>query len=969
MGKKKQQGKKAPPGEDNDDFEAALREAQADVPSVQEESPAPAPVEEPATEGKEEDTDAAAAFLVSMGQQTTKSGADNKKKKHKKKGHNKGGENEVEEEIPVSSKQSAKGKLIAERLAKQKAEEERLRQQREEEERRIREEEERLEKEAKEAEEKRQEKLRRRAEKKAEAKRAGTYETKKQREQRLAAERRRAALQGMIPGTKKSETSTPKSAQEKRSPPAEIKAEPPKQEEAPPQPPSEEKNDEIIPPLPAPAQEEEDDALDDWEDAADDWESSEQTLKIAQLADLAHQGEDEEDLADAELQAEKERLRLAGLALKEREEKKRLAEEERARLAAVAEEEKDRVNHEVETKIMAARAQRLEREKKNEEARSLDRLRAPICCIMGHVDTGKTKLLDKIRQTNVQDGEAGGITQQIGATYFDKATLVEKIKPVREFLESHEKKPSAIDSILFSQDSNLSDADSLRLPALMIIDTPGHEAFSNLRSRGSSLCDMAIVVVDLMHGLEPQTLESISMLKRKRTPFVVALNKIDRCYDWKPIEGASIRSSLATQAEHTRQEFQQRFEQCSVELNEQGLNVSLYWENTDPKTYVSIVPTSAITGEGVPDLLRTVLSLTQQRLAEKLMWCATLQCTVLEVKVVEGLGATLDVILVNGTLFEGDTLVVCTQEGALVTQARALLTPPPSRETRVKTELIKHERIEAAVGLKITGPNLDKVVPGTSVFVCGPDDSLDDLKEEVMRDVSALVSSLATEDHGVSVQASTLGALEALLEFLRNPGKDRDGKERAPIPVFSASVGPIYKKDVIRASVMGKKGHEEYACILGFDVPVDRDARAHAEEVGVQIFTADIIYHLENHFTRHLDDIMERKRNEARDIAVFPVLVRISPKHVFNAKDPIVVGVTVDDGILKVGTPLCIPHNGFLDVGVVQSIECNHKEVDRVKKGQECAIKIVNQANPTLTYGRQFDATHTLYSKLSRGTF
>merc|ERR1712100_887184 len=214
-------------------------------------------------------------------------------------------------------------------------------------------------------------------------------------------------------------------------------------------------------------------------------------------------------------------------------------------------------------------------------------------------------------------------------------------------------------------------------------------------------CDMAILVVDLMHGLEPQTLESISMLKRKRTPFVVALNKVDRCYDWTPTEGASIREALAKQAQNTLDEFEQKKVNAFTELNEQSLSVALYWDNDDPGSTVSVVPTSAITGEGVPDLLRVVLS----------------------------------------------------------------LTPPPSRETRVKSELIKHESLEGAIGLKITGdPELTKVVPGTGILVMHQDDDVEDLKEECMKDIANLSDTLATEAKGVTVQASTLGALEALLE-------------------------------------------------------------------------------------------------------------------------------------------------------------------------------------------------------------
>ncbi|KAJ8607995.1 hypothetical protein CTAYLR_008239 [Chrysophaeum taylorii] len=754
--KKKKGGKaaaKAANEEEEEDWDAVLNEAAAEAAAA-----AAAPGE--ASEAPSAPEEEAAA--------TTVEGGGGGKKKDKKKKRGKKDKGDDEEAAPKP--QSARGKLIAERLAAQKAEEERVRKIKEEQERKIREEEEaRLKAEA-EAKERRDAKLARRAEKKAEAKLKGTYETKKQREARLAAERRLKSMQdaGMLPVSRVA-PKEPRSTKEEEEDPEEEEEE---EEEAPPdekaaaepEEPDEKGSAKVV------EQPAEEDAGGDWEDAADDWE----------------------DAAD---------------------------------------------------------------------------------------DTGR------------------------------------------------------------------------------------HEPRSASSRRSRKAIGGA---KEMMHGLEQQTLESISMLKRKRTPFVVALNKIDRCYDWKGAENACVRRSLATQRDNTMQEFRGRLEQCSRELNEQGLNVALYWENEDPRSTVSIVPTSAITGEGVPDLLRVILSLTQQRLTKALMLSSTLQCTVLEVKVVEGLGATLDVILVNGTLREGDTLVLCAQDGALVTQARALLTPPPSRETRVKSELIKHDVVQAAIGLKITGQGLEKVVPGTSLLVSGPDDDLEDLKEEVVKDVSGLVDTLVTEARGVSVQASTLGALEALLEFLRNPGKDRSGKERQPIPVFAASVGPVYKKDVIRAGLMQQKGHDEFACILGFDVPVDPEAQAHADKIGVRVFTAEIIYHLETSFTRHLDETMDRKRAQAQEVAVFPCLVKILPKHIFNAKDPIVVGVEVVDGILKVGTPLCIPHNNFLDVGVVQSIQSNHKEVERVKKGSECAIKIANPNNPTLTYGRQFDATHALYSKLSR---
>lgn len=227
----------------------------------------------------------------------------------------------------------------------------------------------------------------------------------------------------------------------------------------------------------------------------------------------------------------------------------------------------------------------------------------------------------------------------------------------------------------------------MKIPGLLIIDTPGHESFSNLRSRGSSLCDIAILVVDIMHGLEPQTLESIALLKTKKTPFIVALNKIDRLYDWQTMNRKDVRDIIKSQAQNTQLEFTQRTKEVVVQFAEQGLNAALFYENPDIKTYVSLVPTSAVTGEGMGNLLALILEFSQNMLAKRLMYSDELQATVLEVKAIPGLGTTIDVILVNGTLREGDSMVLAGTDGPIVTQIRSLLMPQPMRELRVKVSI------------------------------------------------------------------------------------------------------------------------------------------------------------------------------------------------------------------------------------------------------------------------------------------
>lgn len=224
----------------------------------------------------------------------------------------------------------------------------------------------------------------------------------------------------------------------------------------------------------------------------------------------------------------------------------------------------------------------------------------------------------------------------------------------------------------------------LKIPGLLIIDTPGHESFSNLRSRGSSLCDIAILVVDIMHGLEPQTIESINLLKSRRTPFIVALNKIDRLYDWQTMNRKDVRDIIKAQAPNTQLEFDQRTKSVIVQFAEQGLNAALFYENPDARSYVNLVPTSAVTGEGMGNLLALIVEMSQSKLAKRLMYSEELQATVLEVKAISGLGTTIDVILVNGSLREGDTMVLAGTDGPIVTQIRSLLMPQPMKELRVK---------------------------------------------------------------------------------------------------------------------------------------------------------------------------------------------------------------------------------------------------------------------------------------------
>ena len=421
-------------------------------------------------------------------------------------------------------------------------------------------------------------------------------------------------------------------------------------------------------------------------------------------------------------------------------------EEREERLAAQEEAATARRREKASAVLLRARAEQKKLEEETKLKFGDSSMRSPICCILGHVDTGKTKLLDYIRRTNVQGGEAGGITQQIGSTMFP----MDAIRKQTRLVDKENK-------------------GKYDVPGLLIMDTPGHESFTNLRTRGSNLCDIAILVVDIMHGMEPQTLESLNLLLARNTPFVIALNKIDRLAGWKVCKNMPIRDALKKQSKETVRHYEDKVQECIAIFANEALNCQLYYRNKDIKKTYSIVPTSAHSGEGVPDLLLLLTQLTQKHMSKKLASSDELQATVLEVKVVEGLGTTIDVVLVNGWLHEGDKIVVCGMDGAIVTTIRALLTPQPLKELRVKGEYVHHKAIQAAQGVKISAVGLEKAIAGSELFVARSEEDVDELVELAQADLDSMVSNVDSSGKGVCVQASTLGSLEVrfILSILR----------------------------------------------------------------------------------------------------------------------------------------------------------------------------------------------------------
>lgn len=830
-------------------------------------------------------------------------GATDKKSKKKKK---KGGEKEEEKK---KGKKPGKGTLAAMQEALKQVQEEEAKRKQEEEEKFRREEEaeaERLEKLRLETEKKEAKKLRDK-EKREQLKKEGKYLTAKQKAEKARAEAMLAAMRekGMevpVVGEKKGPRPGTRIRTKKNKNPVAVE---------------EEKTAEELPKVEVEVKAVEEPPKDTVKAAWDD-DDEEEEVKDSWDAD-----DDEED-------EEGEKSSKDASPLKEDEEEESSSEEESS------DDESESEESETETEDRHERAlQRIaKRRTENEKNRSVDVLRAPVVCVLGHVDTGKTKILDKLRRTNVQDGEAGGITQQIGATNVPIEVIKEQCKMVKDF------------------------SSNLKVPGLLIIDTPGHESFSNLRDRGSSLCDIAILVVDIMHNLEPQTIESLNLLRKKKTPFIIALNKIDRLYEWKANRHKDVKEVISSQNHNTKLEFEKRAQEVITAIAEQGLNAALFYDNPDPKTYISMVPTSAHSGDGMGNLMALLVQLSQKMLAQRLSFSEELQATVLEVKAIAGLGHTIDIVLVNGTLKEGQTMIVAGTEGPIVTPIKALLTPSKMQDLRVKSTYVEHKVLRAAQGVKIAAKELDKAIAGLNLLVANNPDEVEICKQEMEKRLESALNAIKLKERGVFVQASTLGSLEALLEFLKV----------SKIPFAGVKIGPVVRKDVMKASVM-LEHEEKYTIILAFDVKVERDAQEMADNVGVKIFQADIIYHLFDRFNEYQEDLKKKKREEHKHLAIFPCKLRVIPNFVFNSRDPIVAGVTVEAGIVRQGTPLCVPSKDFLEVGIVTSIECNHKEVETARKGDEICIKIepIPGDSPKM-FGRHFDETDLLTSKISRAS-
>jgi len=549
-------------------------------------------------------------------------------------------------------------------------------------------------------------------------------------------------------------------------------------------------------------------------------------------------------------------------------------------------------------------------------------LRTPIVAVLGHVDHGKTTLLDKIRGSAVSEGEAGAITQHIGAT----AVPLETVSQMAGSLV----KPEDFD-----------------LPGLLFIDTPGHHSFSTLRSRGGALADIAIVVVDVNDGFQPQTIEALDILKRTGTPFVVAANKIDTTPGWNPNEGSPIQGTYENQSENARQRLDQNLYEIIGNLSDEGFSADLYWRVQNFQKNVGVVPLSAMTGEGIPDLLAVLMGLSQRYMKEEMAVdvAGPGAGTVLEVKEERGFGATVDVVLYDGSVREDDTIVVGGVNGPIVTEVRALLQPRPNAEIRTEKRFDKVEEVAAAAGIKIAAPDLDDAMAGAPIRVVR-DRSVEAVIEDVESELAEI--EVDTEEEGVVVKADTLGSLEAMANALRE----------AEVPILRAEVGDVAPRDVAVASTAREDDHK---VILGFNVDVLSNAEDELEKTGdVRLFEDDVIYQLVEEYEEFVAERKRAQQETVLDKIKRPCRFRILEDHVFRQSSPAVVGVEVLSGTLKNNAHVVKwEGNEPKRVGQLSGIQEQGEDVSEVRAGNRVSVAI---DGPTV--GRQIDEGDELWTEL-----
>lgn len=547
------------------------------------------------------------------------------------------------------------------------------------------------------------------------------------------------------------------------------------------------------------------------------------------------------------------------------------------------------------------------------------KIRSPIVSVLGHVDHGKTTLLDYIRGSTIAAKEAGGITQHIGATEIPNET---------------------IDDICGDFISKLAIKDLI--PGLFFIDTPGHAAFTSLRKRGGALADLAVLIVDINDGFKPQTYEALNILKLYKTPFIVVANKIDRIFGWEVHEGASFKETYEQQAQSVKQELDTKIYEIVGTLHKEGFQSERFDRISDFASQLSIIPISAKSGEGIIEVLAMLLGLAQEYLTQQLEIHedAPAKGTVLEVKEETGLGITVDAIIYDGVLKTNDEIaLMLSTDDILITKIRSILRPLPLEEMRdSKKKFKKVDDVVAAAGIKIAAPNLDDVVSGSPLRVLNNEN---DVEAEILKEIEDI--TIDTEDEGILVKADTIGSLEAIVKLL----KEMD------IPIRSADIGDVNRRDIINSSIAHKE-NEEHGAIIAFNVDVHPNSADDLNNSEIKLFSGDVIYQIIEEYEEWIKQKEESRKKAFYDAIIKPAKFMVLPKLIFRQSKPAIVGIEALSGTIKQGQNV-INKNGEI-VGVISSMEDKGETLPDISRGQRVAMAIKDAIA-----GKNFDEGDELY--------
>jgi len=537
-------------------------------------------------------------------------------------------------------------------------------------------------------------------------------------------------------------------------------------------------------------------------------------------------------------------------------------------------------------------------------------LRAPIVVVLGHVDHGKTSLLDKIRSSTVTSREGGGITQYIGATNIPISQILQQTTDIQEKFKIAD----------------------FKIPGLLFIDTPGHEAFISLRCKGSSVADLAILVVDINKGFEQQTIESIEFLKKFKVPFIVAANKVDFLYRWQSSKGLSITDSLKNQSQETLEEIDTKTYSLVGALSEHKFESERFDRVTNFKQQIAIIPCSAKTGDGVAEILLFLLGIGSNYLKTKLeIDYNKSKGIIMEIKKEEN-EWVCNAILYNGIIKKGDIILTFGNKEIIETKVRALFIPREASEIREESLFKPVEKVIASCAIKLFAQDVKEMIAGSPLVVAN--ENLEEKKRDLQQTFKQ--EKICGCEKGIVVKVDTFGAAEAMDILLK--------KENIPFQYIL--VGEVNKEDV---SCVSDSKEDEFAAILAFNVPVNINSN-------VKIFKSNVIFHLIDEYKKWVKDVCEEKKRKILNSLPQLVKIKVLPNSIFRKKEPAIIGVEVLAGVLKRGISL---GKGGKRIGEIKGMQANKVDIDEAKTGEKVAMSINARADKDFSEGDNLTTTLT----------